>query len=124
MSEDMLIDIYNIIRQIKSIENDAKQLKPLKDKVREFMIDEGIPEINTDEFQVSIKRAHSSFDLELLRLEKPELFERYCKREEHTIITFENKITKANLEKIKEKHPELWNDKDYRKELTPRLSIK
>ena len=94
-----------------------KTLKYLKDQLRTFMIDSGIKEYDG----VEIRRAFSSFDIELLRLEKSELFERYCTREERKIITMENSISKKMLKLLREEHPELWNDSDYRKEGTARL---
>ncbi len=81
------------------------------------MIDSGLK----DAYGVEIVRAFSRLDIELLRLERPELFERYCTRKEIKITTFENKISKKNLETFREAYPELYNDPDYRKELTARL---
>ena len=114
MSENELKKLIDEARDIKKI---STRLAPIKEKIRIFLIDSGIKECEG----VEIRRSFSSLDLELLRLEKPELFERYCQREEHTITTFNNTITKNNLEKIQEEHPEIWNDTDYRRELTARL---
>lgn len=95
----------------------SSELKELKEELRVFMIDSGIKEYNG----VEIRRSFSSFDIELLRLEKSKLFERYCTREEHKIVTFENSISKKMLKLLSEEHPELWNDPDYREEKTARL---
>ena len=95
----------------------SKTLKYLKNQLRTFMIDSGIKEFDG----VEIRRAFSSFDIELLRLEQPKLFERYCTREEKLITTINNIISKKNMEKIRVEHPELWNDIDYREEGTARL---
>ena len=93
------------------------ELKRLKEELRVFMIDSGLNKFDG----VEIRRSFSTFDLELLRLERADLFERYAKREEHTIITFENSITKEKLKLLQKEHPDLWNDPDYRKERTPGL---
>ncbi len=112
-------DLIFIIQTLKDeVGVKSKILNERKIELRIFLIDSAIKEY----MGVKISRSFSSLDLELLRLEQPELFERYCKREEHTITTFDNTITKDNLKKIQEEHPEIWNDQDYRKELTARLS--
>lgn len=99
------------------VDTKTSTLKNLKEELRTFMIDSGLNEYDG----VEIRRSFSAFDLELLRLEKPGLFDRYAGREEHTIVTFENVITKEKLKLLQKEHPELWNDSDYRKELTARL---
>lgn len=101
----------------REIKEENSKLSNLKTQIRDFMIDSGISELEG----VKCNRAFSSFDLELLRLEKPKLFERYATREEQVITTYENKITKKKLELLQKEHPEFWNDPDYRKELTARL---
>lgn len=95
-------------------------LKKIKEELRTFLIDSGIKKYEG----VELRRSFSKFDLELLRLEHSVLFELFCEREKITIpakITFNNTISKKNLEKLRDKHPELWNDVDYRKEGTARL---
>lgn len=114
-----LIKIINSARaHKKSISVETDILKKEKEWIRHFFVDSGI----TEKIEgVSVVRAFSSLDIELLRLEHPKLFERYCIREEHTITTFDNIISKEKLKLIQKEHPEIWKDKDYRKELTPRL---
>lgn len=107
-----LIDKCRELKQTVGIK--SQELSALKDELRVFMMDSGISEYDG----VKIKRSFTAFDLELLRLEKPELFERYATREEHTIVTFENVISKEKLKLLQKEHPELWNDSDYRKERT------
>lgn len=113
--------IQELIQECRDLKKEVgiknKELTKLKKTIRIYMIDSGIEEFDG----VKIRRGFSAFDLELLRLEKSNLFERYATREEHTIVTFENKITKEKLKLLQKEHPELWNDPDYRKERTPSL---
>lgn len=118
MTENELKTMIKECRDLKAeVGTKNKILKKLKSELRIFMIDSGIK--NCD--GVEIRRSFSSLDLELLRLEEPDIFGKYCKYEEHTIITFDSTITKKNLEKIRLNHPNIWNDPDYRKEMTARL---
>ncbi|HEC40836.1 hypothetical protein LCGC14_0938140 [marine sediment metagenome] len=95
----------------------SRQLNNMKEALRVFMIDEGIQEYDG----VSIRRNFSSFDLELFRIEHPVEFAKYCKYEEQKVITFNSTCSKENLEKIRIKFPNLWNDSNYRKEKTAGL---
>ena len=116
--EDQLKEMIKQVRQQKAVTDaNTEGLKDLKDKLRVFMVDSGIK--NYDGLE--IRRSFSSFDIELLRLEKPKLFEKYCTREELKIVTFENSIDKKMLKLLSEEHPELWTDPDYREEKTARL---
>lgn len=117
MSEELknLIEKCRVVKEMVNSKN--SELKELKEQIRVFMIDSGIDKCEG----VEVRRSFSSFDLELLRLENPELFERYATREKQVITTFDNKITKEKLKLLQKEHPELWNDPDYRKELTARL---
>lgn len=116
--EDELKTMIEECRALKAeVGTKNKTLKKMKEDLRVFMIDSGIKTFAG----VEIRRSFSSLDLELLRLEEPDIFGKYCKYEERTIVTFDSTITKKNLEKIKEKHPTIWNDPDYRKEMTARL---
>jgi len=122
MKEEFKMNIIKeLIQECRELKKELgiknKELTRMKNAIRLFMIDSGIPEIDG----VKIRRGFSAFDLELLRLEKHDLFERYAIREEHTIVTFENVITKEKLKLLQKEHPELWNDQDYRKEKTPGL---
>jgi hypothetical protein len=108
-------------RTLKSlVSKNTDILKKVKEELRIFMVDSGIKEFDG----VVIRRSFSKFDLELLRLENPKVFEKYCIREEHIIpahTEYENTITKKNLDKLKETYPTIWNDPDYREELTARV---
>ena len=119
MSEEK--ELKDLIIRCRSMKKEVGRqtsiLKEMKEELRTFLIDSGIKKYDG----VEIRRSFSSFDIELLRLEKPNLFERYCTREERKIITMENLISKKMIKLLKEEHPELWNDTDYRKEGTARL---
>ena len=117
-TETELKDLINRCRSMKAeVGRQTSILKEMKEELRTFLIDSGVSKYDG----VELRRSFSSFDIELLRLEKAELFERYCTREERKIITMENSISKKMLKLLREEHPELWNDTDYRKEGTARL---
>lgn len=118
MSEDELKGMIKAVREKKKRAGFvSRQLNNMKEALRVFMIDEGIQEYDG----VSIRRSFSSFDLELFRLEHPDEFAKYCKYEEIKTINFNSTCTKENLGKIRSKLPNIWNDPDYRKELTARI---
>lgn len=118
MSETELKELISMCRTLKGeVGTKTKNLNNLKSELRTFLIDSGIKKCEG----VEIRRSFSSFDIELLRLERFELFERYCTREEQKTITFKNSISKKMLTLLRDEHPELWNDQDYRKEGTARL---
>ena len=103
----IMSELLDLIKQGRNLKEEISEknslLKKTKEKIREIMIDSGLKEFEG----VQIRRVFSSFDLELLRLEHPKVFERFATREEHTITTFENKITKKNLQILQKEYPEL-----------------
>ncbi len=103
-----LKELIKQIRQQKTIADASDDvLQDLKEKLRVFMIDSGIKEYDG----VEIRRA-VSFDLELLRLEHPDLFEKYCTRIER--ITYKNEWNSVKLKEYFIKtHSEIYRDTDY-----------
>ena len=113
-------ELKYMIAQCREMKGEAERsnqyLKELKDKLRTFMVDAGVNKYEG----VEVRRAFSLFDAELLRIELPEVFERFFERVREEIITYRND-PKKEFKKLKELYPDLWNDEDYRKEQTARL---
>lgn len=83
----------------------SKTLKVLKEKLRVFMIDSGIKEYNG----VEIRRSFS-FDIGVFKIVYPELSKQYVKEETKTITSTYDVFTKKNKEKLREDHPDIYND--------------
>lgn len=114
IEENELIGLIAEVRARKAVAvKTAGNLKESKEQLRIFMVDSGIKEYDGVEIRRSI-----SFDLELLRLEHSDLFEKYCEREEKTVFknSWKNKKMKGLFMRD---NIEISRDPDYRSEKTP-----
>lgn len=114
IEETELIGLIAEVRARKAVSvKTAWNLKESKEQLRIFMVDSGIKEYDGVEIRRSIV-----FDLELLRLEHSDLFEKYCEREEKTV--FKNSWRNKKMKDLfMRDNPTLSRDADYRSEKTP-----
>lgn len=100
---DNLLELIKAVRKAKEISSMAKDnFDDVKEKLRGFMIDEGIGEYNG----VVIRRTFS-YDTGALKLEFPKLAKIYV--EAITTTKTKDVISKKNLTIMKAKHPEAYN---------------
>lgn len=111
--EKSLKSLIATVRAVKAESNARKEaFEEVKDQLRIFMIDSNIKEYDGVEI-----RRQLSFDLELLRIEHLDIFEKYCDQEEKTVFknTWKNKKMKALFMRD---NPDISMDPDYRSEKT------
>ena len=112
-------ELKYMIEECRACKAEAKEtnerLKYLKDNLRTFMVDAGVNKYEG----VEVRRV-KTFDLELLRIEYPVLYRRYCSRIQK--IVFKNEWqSKASKELFQKKNIDIYNDPDYLEEKTARL---